>query len=204
MKLHRLRDRLKESTRAAVLEAAERVFAERGAAARMEDLAAAAGVAVGTLYNYFADRDALLEDLLAERRRELWTTLNAAQQGIPAQATEQRLVAFLTALLAHIRAHWGLFTLILLDDEAPRRPRGARKRSLGAELHARASVLTRAFVERGVFDASAADLYPAMLLGMLKGVVVQHMREHRAPPPDATAARVASVFLRGAQRGERR
>jgi len=204
MKLHRLRDRLKASTRAAVLQAAERVFAEQGAGARMEDLAAAAGVAVGTLYNYFTDRDALLEDLLTARRRELWAALKEAQRALPPRASEERLLAFLTALLDHLRAHWDLFTLILLDDDTTGRPRLARRRSMGAELHARLAELTDACIDDGVFDPSAADLYPSMLLGMVKGVVVQHMREHREPPPHATAARIARVFARGARRRTRR
>jgi AcrR family transcriptional regulator len=43
--------------------AALRVFAERGAAASMEEVARAAGVGVGTLYRHFPDRRALLDEI---------------------------------------------------------------------------------------------------------------------------------------------
>jgi len=49
----------------AILDAALTVFAERGfEAARLDDVAARAGVAKGTLYLYFKDKEALFEDLL--------------------------------------------------------------------------------------------------------------------------------------------
>jgi AcrR family transcriptional regulator len=51
--------------RQAILEAALTVFAERGfEAARLDDVAARAGVAKGTLYLYFKDKETLFEELL--------------------------------------------------------------------------------------------------------------------------------------------
>jgi AcrR family transcriptional regulator len=49
----------------AILDAALTVFAERGfEAARLDDVAARAGVAKGTLYLYFKDKESLFEELL--------------------------------------------------------------------------------------------------------------------------------------------
>jgi AcrR family transcriptional regulator len=49
----------------AILEAALCVFSERGfEAARMDEVAARAGIAKGTLYLHFADKEALFEELL--------------------------------------------------------------------------------------------------------------------------------------------
>src|SRR3954471_24804261 len=71
-KVQNLRSRLREATSAAILDAAEETFAQKGlASATMNDIAAAAGVAVGTLYNHFKDRDALLATLLQDRRAGL-------------------------------------------------------------------------------------------------------------------------------------
>ena len=51
--------------REAILDAALTVFAERGfEAARLDDMAARAGVAKGTLYLYFKDKEALFEALV--------------------------------------------------------------------------------------------------------------------------------------------
>jgi len=54
-----------ETRREAILDAALAVFAERGyEAARLDDMAARAGVAKGTLYLYFKDKEALFEALV--------------------------------------------------------------------------------------------------------------------------------------------
>jgi AcrR family transcriptional regulator len=49
-----------------IVTAALRVFAERGAAASMEEIARAAGLGVGTLYRHFPDRRALLEEIASD------------------------------------------------------------------------------------------------------------------------------------------
>lgn len=53
--------------RARILETAQALFAERGAAIDMAQLAAHAGVGVGTLYRHFATKEVLFEALVAER-----------------------------------------------------------------------------------------------------------------------------------------
>jgi AcrR family transcriptional regulator len=57
-----VRGALRERTRDLLLDAAVRVFARKGAgAAAIHEIAAEAGVANGTFYNYFRTREALLE-----------------------------------------------------------------------------------------------------------------------------------------------
>ena len=50
-----------QRNRARLLEKAKAIFAEKGAAAGLEEIASAAGVGVGTLYRHFPTRDALIE-----------------------------------------------------------------------------------------------------------------------------------------------
>src|SRR3569832_253067 len=60
-----LRERHRSTTIETVLAAAEQVFADQGLhAAHMGEIASRAGVSVGTLYNHFKDREALLAGLL--------------------------------------------------------------------------------------------------------------------------------------------
>src|SRR5215210_1915585 len=57
--------------RAAVFEAAREVFRERGLAAQMDDVAARAGLGVGTLYRHFPTKEALLEVVVRERHQTI-------------------------------------------------------------------------------------------------------------------------------------
>ncbi|WP_433174350.1 TetR/AcrR family transcriptional regulator [Actinoallomurus sp. CA-150999] len=63
--------------RALILDTAVDLFAERGPAASMEEIARAAGLGVGTLYRHFPDRQALLEQIAADTLGRL---LSAARE----------------------------------------------------------------------------------------------------------------------------
>src|SRR5215469_7256927 len=66
------RDEARALFRNAILDAAEAVFAERGFhGARIQDIAARARTAVGTVYNHFEHKDDVLHALLEERTEEL-------------------------------------------------------------------------------------------------------------------------------------
>jgi AcrR family transcriptional regulator len=65
--------------RARILAAAERVFAEQGAAGSTEEVAALAGVAIGTVFRHFPTKNDLLSAIMKELLRQLTdevTTLN--------------------------------------------------------------------------------------------------------------------------------
>src|SRR5687768_552503 len=64
--------------RGAILEAAETVFGERGfAGAKMVEVAERAGVAAGTLYNYYDSKESLFRALIEHRAEEFMGGLEA-------------------------------------------------------------------------------------------------------------------------------
>ncbi len=66
------RERRKLLTRGELLLAGRRLFGEKGLyEARIEDLTGRAGIAKGTLYTYFRDKDELIRAVVAEGFREL-------------------------------------------------------------------------------------------------------------------------------------
>jgi len=66
--------------RAALLEAARVVFQRDGLAAQIDDIAAQAGLGVGTLYRHFPTKEALIELMVRERVTVLLESARAALQ----------------------------------------------------------------------------------------------------------------------------
>jgi AcrR family transcriptional regulator len=60
-----------ERNRARLVAAAREVFAERGLAATLDDIAARAGVGTGTAYRHFADKHELAAEVLAEATQQI-------------------------------------------------------------------------------------------------------------------------------------
>jgi AcrR family transcriptional regulator len=90
-----LRERKKQATRAALIEAARRLGAERGASnVRLEDIAAAAGVSPRTVGNYFSTKEELMLAIGADRAARVAAALVARPAGEPLwQALEHVLVS---------------------------------------------------------------------------------------------------------------
>ena len=195
----RLRERLKEATRGAILDAAETVFAREGVQrARMEDVASQAGVAVGTLYNYFADRNALLDALLEARSSALLERIDAAVAD-KKPAFEVRLEAFLLAVVEHHLQHAGMFA-VYMESELMLRARARKDRPNLRALLDRTTRLVREGVSSGVLRAEDADLYPDLLIGMLRGAFMRHIHNLGPVPSIEVAPRLARTFLSGARK----
>jgi AcrR family transcriptional regulator len=112
-----------QETRARILEAAARVFAERGyAGGTTNHIAADAGISIGSLYQYFPNKDSILVELMRDHIRD--GSLAVAHRlrdvgGLPS-SLEAKLRLFIDALIeVHLvdhRLHRVLF------EEAPRPP----------------------------------------------------------------------------------
>jgi AcrR family transcriptional regulator len=194
-----LRDRFRESTNEAILLAAEEVFADAGLhAARMEDIATRAGVSVGTLYNHFADRDALVRGLMQARRASLLAALDAAVAGAPDASFRGRLRGTLVAFLDHCERHHK-FLRIVLQQEV----HGTVGKSSGdktdamRELDARLERLMKQGLREKVLRPETADLAATLLLGMMRGLVIRSVVLGKSPALVAEADRLLEAFLGG-------
>jgi AcrR family transcriptional regulator len=99
-----LRGALAEVFRRAILDAAAKVFRSEGFAdAKMATIARRAGVAAGTLYNYFDSKESIFRALLEQSADEFWTGLQttAAETVDP----RERLLRVTEATFEHLEAH---------------------------------------------------------------------------------------------------
>src|SRR5262245_56492424 len=90
--------RSRETQRANILEGAKRVFARKGKAATMADIAQAARVSQGLAYRYFAGKEAIYRELVEQAMEQ--AGLVAVQPGHGSSATPgHRLALLITQLL---------------------------------------------------------------------------------------------------------
>lgn len=99
--------------RAAVLEAAGRLFAEHGVeAVSMDQVAAAAGVGKGTLFRRFGDKSGLAAALLDNRERVLQEAILHGPPPLgPGAPADERLTAFIDAYLDYLLEHLALIRM---------------------------------------------------------------------------------------------
>lgn len=96
------RERRIAARQSQILDAAERVFAARGYhGATTREIAAAADVSEGTLYNYFAGKRDIFVGLLRSRTDELIQAI----AGVRAESVEEALVQVLAGQFSRMRTH---------------------------------------------------------------------------------------------------
>jgi AcrR family transcriptional regulator len=199
-KVQRLRDRLREATAESILAAAEEVFASDGPhGAGMSEIARHAGVAVGTLYNHFADREALLTALLHSRRGELYAELERRVDALPAGAAPRSvLTAFLSALFGHFDAHRPFFDMLMQHEGALGDAKADHKR----ELYRRVEALIARLEEAARIPPERRALHAALLMGLIRGACMRaaYSGERRGQPLQPLAEEIADFFLKGARR----
>jgi AcrR family transcriptional regulator len=101
-----------------ILAAAEEVFAARGLEASLDEIAAHAGLGVGTVYRRFANRDELIEALFQQRLDLI------ATQAVEATSHPDSWVALtrlFEAMGSRIAADQGLFEAMICRPESPGR-----------------------------------------------------------------------------------
>lgn len=164
-------------TRARLLEAAASAFSELGyAATTTKGIAARAGVATGTVYQYFADKDALLRELALGRLTEVADgALRALEarsvdvEGSLEREVRERMRAMVTLVMDYHRADPGLHAVL------------TERRHCDPELDALTSAAERALVERvarllhGWNHPGDVEATAFIVFGLVEGSVHAHV-----------------------------
>jgi len=184
-----------------IQDAAMRVIARKGmAAATMQDIAEEAGVAKGTIYLYFRDRDELVEKTFERAITGLRKRIDDAWNS--QQEFDDKLRALLAAKFAFFREHREFFRLYM----SLRLPEGNPQQQRRQKRTCQPQYLTR-------IDQFSASLQEAMDRGEIRrmdprrlalfiiqgsnALVIERVMED-APPPEAEDVElIASVILDG-------
>ncbi|SCM75717.1 Transcriptional regulator, TetR family [uncultured Pleomorphomonas sp.] len=147
--------------RARLLDAAKAVFAERGGAASLEEVARTAGVGIGTLYRHFPTRDALIE---AVYRNESDQLVRAASELAASRPPVEALREWMRLFFNYMSVKHGMMEL--LDSLAD--GKSSLYAASGAETKRTIDFLVKNAVSAGEI---AVDIEPLDLLRALGGMV---------------------------------
>jgi TetR/AcrR family transcriptional repressor of mexCD-oprJ operon len=176
------RQALQERVADAILDAAARTFATRGASANLADVAAAAGVARATVYRYFSNRTRLIGELARVAAERAHERLAAARiDEVPVEEGVSRAVRAFVEL--------GDAFVVLVRQ---------RGRPDEDEFEQLVAAPLRKLLERGRSEGQIRDDIPtAWLAESLIGGTVGALR-HGSLGRDDTVTAITNVFLRGA------
>jgi AcrR family transcriptional regulator len=193
----RVNEQTRATTRRALLDAAAQAFAEHGYhQTPIDSVSELAGVAKGTVYNYFSSKDEVLRALVHEAC-ELATDAAAA---IPDPApTETRLQAFVEGNLRWARRHKPLALLfarqLLTGDPGIK----ALIAGAAAQCVEKVAAILQAGVERGELAAHAPPEELALTFIALTNLLLLQSWEgpKRWPLPAQLPATATTLFLHG-------
>lgn len=167
--------------RARILAAAHACFAANGLATAMDDIAHAAGVAVGTLYHHFGNKEALLEAVVSDGMANVAAYL----QTLLSEPEPWRAVERLLHYLAERQVQDRTFKALIGAQPTLRANTTAAKRALGPVIQ---QILERAQTAGQLRPDVVASDIPLLLAGLT---------EKESTP--AVYQRYLDIVLRGLQ-----
>jgi TetR/AcrR family transcriptional regulator, mexCD-oprJ operon repressor len=184
------RPALQQRVAEAILDGAARLFASEGDHASMNEVAEAAGVARATVYRYFPNREALLDELAQAAVRDVDTRLASAR--IEAVAPEEGVARAVRALV-----EVGNLFVVLARE---------RRRSGADAFEGGIVEPIRQLIERGQASGDMRDdITAARLTESLIGLLVGMLTSTPLLGREDMTATITGLFLDGARaRGPRR
>jgi TetR/AcrR family fatty acid metabolism transcriptional regulator len=201
MKVQPLREKLRETTEAAILDAAELVVGKEGlVGTSLQAIADQAGVAVGTLYNYFTDKDGLMAAMFNRRRQELYEAIDRLGKAQAQEPFAVQVAGFVRAVFAHFDARPAYLRVVLEVDPARMKAEagGARGRPAMQQLKDRAERIIGTGVLEKQLREEGSDLFATVLVSLVRGVLLERARQGQPLEPEAQ--RTVDLFLHGAAR----
>ncbi|HUP50395.1 MAG TPA: helix-turn-helix domain-containing protein [Thermoanaerobaculia bacterium] len=181
-------------------EAAMRVIARKGmTAATMQDIAEEAGVAKGTIYLYFKDRDELVEKTFESAVTELHGRMDEALESDA--PLEERLRRSLHRLFEFFRENREFFRLYISHRFPEGDPQQRRRQHRQCERYRERTVKLAGVLEEAMDRGEIRRMDPLRLAMFLaegtNAIVIERVMDETPQEPETDAEMIVSTFLDG-------
>lgn len=181
--------------RNAIYDGAVAVLAEYGLnGATMDRVATAAGVAKGSLYNYFRSKDELLT-FVHEKTIQPLHEANE-QIAVSDQAAAEKIEAMIRNWRCYIGEHRATFQILIRNSSCEGVLKEARVRREQAAIDLIADIINQG-IESGEFREVNAQYVGEMLLAAAKGMLEAEFAEETQRSDEETIGTLIAVFLHG-------
>lgn len=192
-------ERAKQERRRQIMGAAKTVFAEAGYhGASIHAIIERAQIARGTFYLYFESKAAVFDSILDQAMADLRARIHRIEvDDKSAPAPQVQLREQVMATLEYIVSDRPLATLLLSAGHTPDAEAAERLDQFFGEVR---DLLRRAMesgMEIGLLRKVDPPLAAAAMLGLIRGVIEQLIRDPSPPAVDLVVAEVLMVALRG-------
>jgi AcrR family transcriptional regulator len=184
-----------------IQEATMRVIARKGmAAATMQEIAEEAGVAKGTIYLYFRDRDELVEKTFENAITELHARMDEAMSAEVSFADKLRkILAAKMRFFEENREFFRLYMSLRFPEGSPQQQR-RQKRTCAPQYQSRVDQFAK-LLEDGMDAGEIRRMDPRRLaLFLIEGsnaVTIERVMEETPPPEQEDVELIASALLDG-------
>jgi AcrR family transcriptional regulator len=184
-----------------IRDAAMRVIARKGmASATMQEIADEAGIAKGTIYLYFRDRDELVEKTFESAMNDLH---DRVEEALEKEGTfEEKLRAVLAAQIGYFQANREFFRLYI----SLRYPEGSAQQQRRQKRHCqpqyksrveRIAGVLREAMARGEIRQSDPMRLALFIIEGSNAVIIERVLDEAPPPAEADIELIAGVILGG-------
>ncbi len=202
------KERERQQHRQAILSTALRLFAEKGFLnVSMQEIAAAAEFATGTLYNFFSSKEDLFFELLDATAEESLGMVLSALDG-PGDE-RHRLSLFIHLHTRVIREHGAAFRLYIMESRGRCLPGPrveAKKKEIDRRIVTQLAGVIASGIDKGLFHNIDPVIAARCLFASLELFVLAAIENPQAVDLDADLKKIETVFFRGLLKpsGERR
>jgi AcrR family transcriptional regulator len=195
-----LRTRFKETVSEAILDAAEELAAEVGLQnAGLQAIAQKAGVAVGTIYNHFPDRNELFKALFKRMREHIAASLEEAMSNVEKEPFAVQLDTLVRTVFSIFDARRSMLRVALDADAAKFKQHvGKRPAQAWENLQRYAERIIQVGLKEKRLRKEHSEIMPIMLVSAVRGILIARIDEETSYAAETEA--VVAFFMNGATR----